>query len=73
LVGETTDGDWQNPTAQIPPPLGIGSIALDDDRLVKGFICEGAGLSRAKDITEFCGWHAYLEAVANDSKAAKVT
>ncbi|MEC7655540.1 MAG: hypothetical protein VX416_04250 [Pseudomonadota bacterium] len=46
---------------------------MDDDRLVKGFICEGAGLSRAKDITEFGEWHAYLEAVANDSKAAKVT
>ena len=73
MVGETTDGDWQNPTAQIPPPLGIGSIALDDGRLMKGFICEGAGLSHAKDITEFGGWHAYLEAVANDSKAAKVT
>ena len=32
----------ENFLAQIPPPLGIRSIALEDGRLVKGFIGEGA-------------------------------
>ena len=63
----------ENFLAQIPPPLGIRSIALEDGRLVKGFIGEGAGLAHAEDITEFGGWRAYFEAVAIDSKAAKVT
>ncbi|MFP3481418.1 allophanate hydrolase, partial [Burkholderia sp. SIMBA_057] len=27
--------------AEIPAPLGIGSLTLADGRVVKGFICEG--------------------------------
>lgn len=46
--------------AEIPPPLGIGSIALTDGRAVKGFICEPYGLIEAQDITSFGGWRAYL-------------
>ncbi len=26
---------------QVPPPLGIGTVKLDDGSSVKGFICEG--------------------------------
>ena len=26
--------------AQIPPPLGIGTLALEDGEQVKGFVCE---------------------------------
>jgi allophanate hydrolase len=40
----------------IPPPLGIGSIVLDDGSTVRGFICEPAGLVGAREITEFGGW-----------------
>ncbi len=47
--------------AAIPPPLGIGSIELDDGRWVKGFICEGHALEHASDITPHGGWKAYLE------------
>jgi allophanate hydrolase len=46
--------------AEIPPPLGIGTLELEDGRLVKGFICEYAGLADAKDITSFGSWRAYL-------------
>jgi allophanate hydrolase len=46
--------------ALIPPPLGLGSVQLADGRWVKGFICEGAGLVGATDISAFGGWRAYL-------------
>ncbi|GFE87100.1 allophanate hydrolase [Steroidobacter agaridevorans] len=45
--------------AEIPAPLGIGSLELDDGRIVKGFICEPIGLQCARDITSFGGWRAY--------------
>ena len=46
--------------AEIPAPLGIGSLELEDGRVVKGFICEPIGLEGARDITSFGGWRAYL-------------
>lgn len=46
--------------AEIPAPLGIGSLQLEDGRVVKGFICEPIGLQGARDITSFGGWRAYL-------------
>ncbi|EHK63527.1 allophanate hydrolase [Achromobacter arsenitoxydans] len=46
--------------AEIPAPLGIGTLELADGRLVKGFICEPRGLEGARDITDFGGWRAYL-------------
>lgn len=46
--------------AEIPAPLGIGSLELEDGRIVKGFICEPIGLQDARDITSFGGWRAYL-------------
>ena len=58
---------WDVPTehfgsfvAEIPSPLGIGSLELEDGRVVKGFICEPIGLHGARDITAFGGWRAYL-------------
>lgn len=57
---------WEVPLANfgyfvagIPSPLGIGSIALADGEMVKGFICEGHALTQATDITDFGGWRAY--------------
>jgi allophanate hydrolase len=46
--------------ALIPPPLGIGTVALADGSSAPGFICEPAGLAGAKEITELGGWRAYL-------------
>jgi allophanate hydrolase len=48
--------------AAIPGPLGIGSLTLEDDSTVKGFICEPAGLIGAKEITSFGGWRNYRSA-----------
>ncbi|MNW94645.1 Allophanate hydrolase [compost metagenome] len=46
--------------AEIPAPLGIGTLELQDGGVVKGFICEPRGLEGARDITAFGGWRAYL-------------
>jgi allophanate hydrolase len=57
---------WAMPTrhlasfiAMIPPPLGIGTLALADGTAVKGFICEPQGLTGATEITQFGGWRAF--------------
>ncbi|MFL9870848.1 allophanate hydrolase [Paraburkholderia megapolitana] len=65
---------WQVPlrhfgsfVAQIPAPLGIGTVQVADGRSVKGFICEPAALADqagALDITAHGGWLAYLDSVA---------
>jgi len=47
--------------AEVPPPLGIGSVVLEDGTIVKGFICEQAGLSSGDEITRFGGWRSYLQ------------
>lgn len=46
--------------ALIPAPLGIGTLTLEDGREVKGFICEGAAIEGATDITELGGWRAFI-------------
>lgn len=50
--------------AEIPPPLGIGSLELEDGARVQGFLCEPIGLEGARDITGFGGWLAYRQASA---------
>ncbi|HXF10152.1 MAG TPA: amidase family protein, partial [Desulfuromonadaceae bacterium] len=50
--------------AEIPSPLGIGTLELEDGSSVKGFVCEPIGLEGAKDITEFGGWLAYRKSLA---------
>jgi allophanate hydrolase len=47
--------------AGVPSPLAIGTVTLEDGSVVKGFVCETAGLSGAIDITELGGWRAYLQ------------
>ncbi len=60
---------WEVPTSEfgsfvalIPPPLGIGSLHLDDGSIVKGFICEPCGVDDATEITHFGGWRRFLSA-----------
>ncbi|XKH01617.1 allophanate hydrolase [Marinobacter nauticus] len=61
---------WEMPASEfgsfvdlIPAPLGIGNVELADGRWVNGFICEGYGLDGARDVTEFGGWRAYINAL----------
>jgi allophanate hydrolase len=49
---------------EIPPPLGIGMLELDDGTSVKGFLCEPLGFEGARDITEFGGWRAFRQSLA---------
>lgn len=53
--------------AEIPPPLGIGTLTLEDGSQVKGFLCEAHALAGARNITAHGGWRAYL---ASQDKAA---
>ena len=46
--------------AQIPAPLGLGSIELVDGRSVHGFICEGVALDGAEDVSHHGGWRHYV-------------
>ncbi|MEN0037611.1 MAG: allophanate hydrolase [Cellvibrio sp.] len=49
--------------ALIPAPLGIGTLSLHDGREVKGFICEGAAVNGATDITHLGGWRVYIKSL----------
>jgi allophanate hydrolase len=37
----------------------IGTVALEDGRAVKGFLCEANAVAGALDITAYGGWRAY--------------
>ena len=58
---------WEMPADQygsfvalIPYPLGIGTLVLDDQSSVQGFVCEALALNDAEDISVHRGWRAYL-------------
>lgn len=55
--------------AEVPTPLGIGNVELEDGRWVKGFICEPYGLENAKDITRFGGWRSYIQHINSSHQA----
>ncbi|KAJ5417622.1 uncharacterized protein N7487_001172 [Penicillium crustosum] len=61
----------------VAPPLGIGSVELQDGRWVHGFICESVGLENAKDVTNFGGWRGYTQSLntstTESSRAASTT
>ena len=57
---------WALPTAaigallaQVPPPLGFGTVALDNGPCL-GFLAESVGVLDATDITHVGGWRAWL-------------
>jgi allophanate hydrolase len=50
--------------ADVPPPLAIGTVELNDARWVKGFLCEGHAVAGARDISSFGGWRNYLRETA---------
>ena len=50
--------------ANIPAPLGVGKVALDDGSEVSGFLCESHAIAGAEEVTRFGGWRAYIAAKA---------
>jgi allophanate hydrolase len=47
--------------AEVPAPMAIGTLELDDGTWCKGFVCEPGALADAADITVHRGWRAYLQ------------
>lgn len=59
---------WSLPTSEfgdfvrnIPAPLGIGQIELEDGSWVCGFICEPYVIHKSEEITHLGGWKEYLK------------
>ena len=57
---------WNVPSANIgaflagiAPPLGLGTLILDDGSEVTGFLCEAYAVEEGQDITAFGGWRAW--------------
>ena len=46
--------------AEVPAPLAIGTVTLEDGSNVKGFVAEPRATAGAEDITELGGWRAYI-------------
>lgn len=46
--------------AEIPAPLGIGTVELEDGSEAKGFICEAYAAEGALDISDIGSWRGYL-------------
>lgn len=46
--------------AQIPAPLAIGTLVLEDKSTAQGFLCEGHAVTRARDISGFGSWRNFI-------------
>ena len=46
--------------ADIPAPLGIGTLVMEDGSRVQGFLCEAVAVAGAREVTAFGGWRAFL-------------
>jgi len=58
-VWEMSPGAFGAFVAQIPAPLGIGTLELEDGESVKGFLCEAYAVRGLAEITRLGGWRAY--------------
>ncbi|MDO9293990.1 MAG: allophanate hydrolase [Hydrogenophaga sp.] len=45
---------------EVPPPLAIGTVTLEDGSQVKGFVAEPRAIASADDISALGGWRAYI-------------
>jgi len=45
---------------EVPAPLAIGTVTLEDGSSVKGFVAEPRALDGAEDVTAHGGWRAYI-------------
>ena len=50
---------------EVPPPLAIGTVTLEDGSSVKGFVAEPRAIEGASDITALGGWRAYISSLQN--------
>jgi allophanate hydrolase len=69
-VGAAIDIEiWNVPEAalggfvsRIAPPLGVGTLMLEDGGAVLGFLCEACAAEGAQDISAYGGWRAWRAA-----------
>jgi len=59
-VYELEVGAFGSFVTEVPAPLAIGAVILEDGASVRGFVAEPRALSGALDITADGGWRAYL-------------
>jgi len=59
-VWELPEREFGSFAANIPAPLGIGTITLANGETVQGFLCEHYATINAEDISHFGGWRNYL-------------
>jgi len=59
-VWELEEAAFGRFVAEVPAPMAIGTITLEDGGAVKGFVCEPIALKGAEDITRFGGWRRWL-------------
>ena len=79
FAGTSIDAElWCLPTSsignflsEIPSPLGLGTIKLEDGTEAIGFLCEQIATETAEDITHFGGWRAFIEAFESENKPEK--
>ncbi|WP_082098997.1 allophanate hydrolase [Demequina iriomotensis] len=72
ILGEV----WRLPAAgfgafvdEIPSPMAIGSVALEDGRVVNGFLCEPHATDGAIDITASGDWLAWLRSQTGETQS----
>ncbi len=58
-VPETALGGF---VSRIAPPLGVGTLMLEDGGTVLGFLCEACAAEGAEDISAYGGWRAWKAA-----------
>lgn len=59
-VWDLPKSQWAAFIEQIPSPLGIGNLELEDGSMVKGFSCEVWATEGAEEVTKYASWRSYL-------------
>ena len=63
-VYELDVGAFGSFVSEVPAPLAIGTVTLEDGSTVKGFVAEPRATVGAEDITALGGWRAYIASEA---------
>jgi allophanate hydrolase len=63
-MGAAEFGSFVN---EVPAPLAIGTLLLDDGTSVNGFVCEPHAIAGATEITKYGGWRAYRDSVRSEN------
>ncbi|HEX8310502.1 MAG TPA: allophanate hydrolase [Chthoniobacteraceae bacterium] len=59
-VWSLTAAQFGDFVAEVPPPMVIGTVELEDGTWCKGFLCEPFALKASEEITSHGSWRSYL-------------